>query len=468
MHTHENLTFWRDLTPFPAPLRTPVDSSPRILIVGGGVTGLVTAWTLLDRGYHVTILSKEWASYGPAQRLTSQIAGALWEYPPAVCGQHTDAISLQHSKRWSIISYHIWDAIAAAATTSRNDDRWSIERAGVRMKHVNFFFPEPVEANPGETAKMLEIMASGVRGFRRDAAAIMKERRVNRDYGAVDAYEHLAPVIDTDACMKFLTELVAAKGAQLVTREVRGDLLDQEADLRAEFGADAIVNATGLASAEMAGDKSCYPIRGGLIRVINDGRDFPKVDAALTISANAAHSTNEIVFLVPRNDDILLIGGITEPNEHQLDLTLDSPIIQRMRARCNAFLPDLKRARLDPEYPLAQGLRPFRGGNVRVERELRMRRGGGGGGGRGANNRGDDASATTKPSRIIHSYGHGGAGWSLAFGCAGDVALLVEEALLDLPPRPMKLETVVLKPPPAVLETARVGLDDGPRIMGRL
>ncbi|KAK8053995.1 hypothetical protein PG996_013296 [Apiospora saccharicola] len=469
MHTHEHLTFWRDLTPFPAPLRTPVDSSPRLLIVGGGVTGLVTAWTLLDRGYHVTILSKEWASYGPAQRLTSQIAGALWEYPPAVCGQHTDAISLQHSKRWSVISYHIWDAIAATAAASRNDDRWSIERAGVRMKHVNFFFPEPVEANPGETAKMLEIMASGVRGFRRDAAAIMKERRVSRDYGAVDAYEHLAPVIDTDACMKFLTELVAAKGAQLVTRAVRGDLLDLEADLRAEFGADAIVNATGLASAELAGDESCYPIRGGLIRVINDGRDFPKVNAALTISANAAHSTNEIVFLVPRNDDILLIGGITEPHEHQLDLTLDSPIIQRMRARCDAFLPDLKRARLDPEYPLAQGLRPFRGGNVRVERELRMRRGGGGGGGgRGGNDRGDDASATTKPSRIIHSYGHGGAGWSLAFGCAGDVALLVEEALLDLSPRPMKLETVVSKPPPTVLETARVGLDDGPKIMGRL
>lgn len=103
MQTLENLTFWRDLTPFPAPLRTPVDSSSRILIVGGGVTGLVTAWTLLDRGYHVTILSKEWASYGPAQRLTSQIAGALWEFPPAVCGQHTDAISLQHSKRWSMV-----------------------------------------------------------------------------------------------------------------------------------------------------------------------------------------------------------------------------------------------------------------------------------------------------------------------------------------------------------------------------
>ncbi|KAK8069829.1 FAD dependent oxidoreductase [Apiospora phragmitis] len=391
----ENLTFWRDLTPFPAPLRTPVDSSPRILIVGGGVTGLVTAWTLLGRGYDVTILAKEWASYGPSQRLTSQIAGALWEFPPAVCGQHTDAISLQNSKRWCMVSYHIWDAIAATAA-SRKDDQFPIERAGVRMKHADFFFPEPLEANPAETAKMLETMASGVRGFRR-GPAIIEERRVSSSFGA--------------------------------------------RRLRDEFGVDIIVNATGLAGTELAGDDSCYPIRGGLIRVVNDGRDFTRVDAALTISADAAHSASEIVFLVPRNDDVLLIGGIAEPHEPHLDLTLDSPIIRRMRARCEAFLPDLKRARLDAGYPLAQGLRPFRQCNARVERELRMRRGGA-----NVDVDADAAGTDTKPSRIVHSYGQGGAGWSLSFGCAGDGAILVEEALLDLPLRPVMVETAVSKP----------------------
>lgn len=60
----------------------------------------MTAWTLLDHGYRVTILSKEWATFADKQRLTSQIAGALWEFPPAVCGQHTNKISLTNSKRW--------------------------------------------------------------------------------------------------------------------------------------------------------------------------------------------------------------------------------------------------------------------------------------------------------------------------------------------------------------------------------
>lgn len=102
--------------------------------------------------------------------------------------------------------------------------------------------------------------------------------------------------------------------------------------------------------------------------------------------------------------------GIVQPNEWELTLGLESPMIKRMRARCEDFLPDLKKARLDLEYPFAQGLRPFRSHNVRVERELRSLNG-----------------RTT--SMITHSYGQGGAGWSLAFGCASDVLQLVEEAL---------------------------------------
>ena len=416
MLTESGLLFWRDLTPFPVALKAAVPSSPNILVIGAGVTGLVTAWTLLDQGYRVTIVAKEWASWGTQQRPTSQIAGALWEFPPAVCGQHTDEVSLQHSKRWCMVAYHIWDAIAASKELS--------ELSGVRMKGADFFFPCCIEEEAQQMSKMLEIKSSGVRGFRHDAG-IIKERNVDPTYGAIDAYEHHAPVIDTDQAMEWLTRLVEQKGAKLDTDTIVGDLFDQELSLRANYKADAIVNATGLAGTELAGDTSCYPIRGGLLRVINDGSDFPKLDHALIITADAVQDPNQIVFIVPRNDNILLLGGIAEPNEHQLSLTVESPIIRRMRARCEAFLPNLKNARLDPEYPLAQGLRPFRKQNVRVERELRLRESP------------VECSAETVPSRIVHTYGHGGAGWSLSFGCAGDVLALVKEALLDVLPRPM-------------------------------
>ncbi|KAF2180389.1 nucleotide-binding domain-containing protein [Zopfia rhizophila CBS 207.26] len=397
------LTLWRDITPYPYPLIKPHYKSPHILVIGAGVTGLIVSWVLLDKGYNVTVLSKDWTSFEQGKRLTSQIAGALWEYPPAVCGLHTDAVSLQHAKEWSMIAYHIWDGIASVPELG--------EAAGVRMKQSAFFFPKPVEEDPDQHEKMLEIIASGVRGFVR-SPEILEKRGVGHGYDAVDAYEFMAPVIDTDKAMQWLMTLVRGKGARYITGTIDDDLVNVEGALAAQFNADAIVNASGLQSYHLAGDKTCYPLRGGLIRVINDGSDFPKVNTAMAISADAAHSENEFVFLLPRNDNTLVMGGFAEPHEWELNLTLDSPVVKKMRERCEAFLPVLKIARLDPEYPFAQGLRPSREQNVRVERESRR-----------------------AGSRIVHSYGHGGSGWSFSFGCAQDVAMLVDEISKDLPPK---------------------------------
>ena len=67
----------------------------------------------------------------------------------------------------------------------------------------------------------------------------------------------------------------------MVTETIQRDLLLEEADLTERFGADCIINCTGLQGQTLAGDETVYPIRGGLIRVLNDGKKFPKVKAAL-------------------------------------------------------------------------------------------------------------------------------------------------------------------------------------------
>ncbi|KAH9211511.1 nucleotide-binding domain-containing protein [Leptodontidium sp. 2 PMI_412] len=383
------------------PQTHPTQSSSMVLVIGGGVTGLITAWVLLDRGYQVTIVSKQWASYDKEQRLTSQIAGALWEYPPAVCGQHTDPTSLIRSKEWCMTAYQIWEAIAADPALAK--------MAGVQMRKSIFFFPKSLVDTPTQLLKLGEIDGSGAHEVRRDVGLI-EEMGVDLSCGAVDAYELLVPIIDTDKCMAWLMNLVQHKGACFVTETIRGDIFSEERSLLRRFNAGAIVNASGLASKELALDPSCYPLRGALLRFINDGKDFPKITTAMSIGADASLD-NEIMFLVPRNDDILIAGGIAQRDEWYLDLMLDSPVVQRMRARCEAFLPCLKNARLDPEYPLAQGLRPGREKNIRVERDCRTSGG--------------------RQSRIVHSYGHGGSGWSLSFGCAEEVVALVEDVLQE-------------------------------------
>lgn len=295
------LRLYHDISPSGTRLAYPDETSHHFLIIGGGVIGLTTAWTLLDAGHHVTIIAKEWASWTKAQRLTSQIAGALWEYPPAVCGQHIDRISLHHSKRWAMTSYHIWKQLADPIVGGK--------KSGVVMVPAGFFFPRSLDENPTELQKMKELSISGVAGFCRNPA-LAEQHRVNPRHGIVDAYEILSPQMDTDVSMEWLMQLVAAKGATFVTEEIHEDLLLIEDSLRARFCADAIVNCTGLGSAKVANDASCYPLRGAMIRVINDGKDFPKVKAALAVSADAS-SDNEMVFIVPRNDSILYLGGMS-------------------------------------------------------------------------------------------------------------------------------------------------------------
>ncbi|KAF8993435.1 nucleotide-binding domain-containing protein [Cyathus striatus] len=367
--------------------------SSHILIIGGGVTGLTTAWALLDAGYSVTVISDKWVSLH--DRLTSQIAGALWEWPPAVCGKHLNAFSLKRSKEWCMTSYRVFEQLMNSLPSQIH---------GVRWRMANFFFTKDIESMPGQLEKMNELMdAPDLRGFKRDRA-LVNQHKVTPNSGVVDSYQHLAPVIDTDVYMAWLTEFVASKGAKLITGRVYGDLIDSEERLLAKYHADIIVNATGLGAFELASDSTVYPLRGALIRVVNDGIKFPKIDEALCVSHDDTHEDDaeDIVFIVPRNDRTLILGGLAQPNEYTLDLTFSSPEIVRMRERCNQFVPGLEDAEYMESDPIVQGLRPFTGTNVRVEQERRRRKSG-------------------APSRLVHSYGQGGAGFSLSFGIRGGI-----------------------------------------------
>lgn len=103
----------------------------------------------------------------------------------------------------------------------------------------------------------------------------------------------------------WLRDLIVSKGAHLVTKRISGDILDSEDVLLSTYNSFAIVNATGLGSVESASDESSYPLRGALIRVLNDGRKFPKVEEALVVAHNEYRGVDEdIVFIVPRNDEV--------------------------------------------------------------------------------------------------------------------------------------------------------------------
>jgi D-amino-acid oxidase len=353
------------------------------LIIGAGVSGLTTALCLHRRGIRSTVVSDRFAP-----NVTSVVAGALWEWPPAVCGFHHDQISLARSKHWCMVSFRKFEELAKDPET------------GAHLRPVTFYFRSKIEENEFHLMKMNEISAN-VPGFVRDPGLI-EQNGVNSAIGLCDAYSHLAPMVDTDIYMEWLLRQVKAAGTQIITKKIEGDLRANEARLKEQFGAGVIVNCAGLGARELAGEPM-FPLRGAVVRLINDGVRMPRLTQAHCVSHDNVTSDQEIVFIVPRGKDRIVLGAIAEADQWDTDIGLDYPPVRRMYERCLEFLPVLKQAQIDVVEPVRAGLRPFRKANVRLEE--------------------------VPGAAIVHNYAHGGAGVTFSWGCAVEVAERVDRLL---------------------------------------
>lgn len=168
------------------------------------------------------------------------------------------------------------------------------------------------------------------------------------------------------------------------------------------------MNATGLGARELADDDDVYPVRGAVKRVDNTrSGHFRHLNDSYLVPAQKNNKDHPVktIFIVPRNDDVLYVGSIIQPNIYDKVLTPDSPEVQIMWDRAGQFMPSLFHANMVPMYPFAQGLRPFtkRNAKVRADKEAKF--------------------------RLVHNYGHGGSGWTLGVGTARCVVYIVERLL---------------------------------------
>jgi D-amino-acid oxidase len=182
-----------------------------------------------------------------------------------------------------------------------------------------------------------------------------------------------APVVDMSIHLPWLVERLRALGGVIEQRAVRS---------LEEIQAEVVVNCAGLGARELAGDAALTAVRGQIVRVA-----APGVREWLLEQSDP----ERLVYVVPRERDVVLGGTAQEGVE---DRTPDASTTQAIRARCAAYVPALRDA---PVLDVAVGLRPARPA-VRLEAE----------------------------GRVVHCYGHGGAGVTLAWGCAVEVAALLD------------------------------------------
>ncbi|XP_053659934.1 D-aspartate oxidase-like [Anopheles marshallii] len=157
---------------------------------------------------------------------------------------------------------------------------------------------------------------------------------------------------------------------------------------RLDISANAIIiNCLGMGSQNVADDAELFPVRGQVQRVK---------------STAVFHSfANESCYIIP-NTDTVVLGG-TKQKSHNV---LVSPIDRySIRKGCLDVMPLLRDALIVRD---SVGLRPVRSTGVRLELECIV-------------------FVNGERHAIVHNYGHGGAGITLAWGCAGEVTRLVHE-----------------------------------------
>jgi D-amino-acid oxidase len=190
-----------------------------------------------------------------------------------------------------------------------------------------------------------------------------------------DGLRFTAPVIDMSVHLPWLVERLRALGGGVERRAVGS--LD-------ELDAGAVVDCAGLGARELAGDRTLTAVRGQIVRVA-----APDVTEWLVDQRDP----DRLVYVVPRERDVVLGGTAQEGDE---DRAPDPMTTEAIRARCAEMVPAVRGA---PIVSVAVGLRPARP-SVRLEAE----------------------------GRVVHCYGHGGAGVTLAWGCAVEVAALLGAA----------------------------------------
>ena len=189
----------------------------------------------------------------------------------------------------------------------------------------------------------------------------------------VSGFSLRVPLIETSKYLNYLRERVTKAGVS-ITGDVR---FENVTAIDPRF--DLIVDCAGIGARELARDAELEPHRGQVAVV-------EKIDLPYAVVCDDP----PLMYAIPRSNDCVF-GGTNEVSD---DRTVNRSATASIISECERVLG----VTASPLIRERVGLRPCRKSGVRLELE------------RLADGR-----------RVIHNYGHGGAGFTLSWGCAQTV-----------------------------------------------
>lgn len=192
------------------------------------------------------------------------------------------------------------------------------------------------------------------------------------------AFVMSVPLTDTTIYLDYLAKRFSNAGGR-IHRDIR---LAQIEDI--DPAHQIVINCAGFGARKLVNDVELEPHRGQVAIM-------PKID---NLARAVVCDDPPLMYAIPRTNDCVF-GGTNELSDSR---EVDPATTARIIDECSRVL------KTKFAQPLTErvGIRPFRKTGVRLERE------------------------TLSDGRVvIHNYGHGGSGFTLSWGCAGEVVDLV-------------------------------------------
>lgn len=277
-----------------------------VAIIGAGISGLATAYSLVEKGYQVRVFAK---AFPPDT--TSNRAAAFW-FPYHVQDD-------KRCKPWCQASYRKYVALSAEPAT------------GIRMHTLL----KVVHKNTEEASlDWLNFMPEG-------SCRLMERNELNAAFRL--GYEVEVPLVESHIFLPWLMEYLKRKGVEFIEREIK-----EFSELQGQY--QWVVNCSGLGARELCGDEGIYPVRGQ-VGVIAAQQDMPII------------LDNEQPFYIVPRQDVTIIGGTFE--EKVSELTPEPAVIEGLYQQAVALYPHLKDSPITGSW---SGLRPYRK-RIRIEKE---------------------------------------------------------------------------------------------------
>jgi len=350
----------------------------RIAVVGAGVSGLTAAVVLAERGHDLSIFAE-----AIGQSTTSGAAAAIW-FP-------YDAEPADKVIPWALETYKVLVDLSRDPPSgvsmielrhfSRTGEiqipEWA-HSLGARQLH-----PSNATTTSVATGSPRDEFVRSATGRIRPTGELAGLRPApNLAEGAGDSFKSgfvmTVPLMDTTIYLDYLRERLTKAGAAIHA----GARFKALEDVDPTF--DLVINCAGFGAKTLVHDADLEPHRGQVAII-------PKID---NLTSAVVCDDAPLMYAIPRTHDCVL-GGT---NELSQDLVVDAASTTRIVAECTRVL------QIDNPRVLAErvGIRPFRKSGVCVERDC-LRDG----------------------RTIIHNYGHGGAGFTLSWGCAREAVSLI-------------------------------------------